>query len=565
MGRRHLDARPDPTVPDGRRLIDSLLVVNENVLEKDAAGREHGVMLTLDVTQAGINPEDELSIRTAGGRTIRPIVMNSSKTEDGCLSRVRLYWPDRTRRSVEIYHLFSGPRNKAVTDETLSSAYADTRTLQNEFIKVVFNDNGRVAGVYNQSRPVLGPDSLLPAVYYKHEDVTRAYRPEKIEVDVEQDGSSGVAVIRLSGKLNMSDVPKAEAGVMDYRLTLIAGVPYLFMESALIYPRTASHVTLSAGHPALARKVDEGWISVAPAELIPTLTAGKQHPFRVDRKNYLGVESSYEIDYYKHSARNLNLANINNHITDGYAAVIGLEGGVAVAADTSLLSSFAFCPLKMEYLPDQDVFNIRLNPFGTYFGPQYDQPTWGSGLGYKTALTVGGQYRSSAPSFNGADQAFSLMLSFFDGQTVPETVGNDMAAFAHPPMVMTGGVVAASRLDHQLSTDLHPPGGFLVGSADATVYLSWDRVPGKVEKYEVHCREAGGRSAQVWSTTHTSLEVNDLDQEKLYMVRVVSVGPDGRKSRPSQELTFTAGQPFPSPPVSLPLYLQVRLMLAELF
>jgi hypothetical protein len=560
LGRRYLKTSAPAKEPTGYRRLDSVLVLDDAV--QSGLGAKS---LTLDVNRAGVGRDETLVVRTPDGRLIRPVVTHAGRAADGSLAKVRLYVPAGSGLTTGVYDVLAGPAPETVPFGSRSYARADESILANEFIKVKFDTGGHVTTVDYHDRSVLGPESLLPAIYYQKDNGLHTYRPQKLRVIVEQDGSSGVAVVRLIGKLTMPDVPDSRPGDMDYRLTLIAGVPYLFLESALVYPQTSAHVTLSAGHPALSRKVDKNWISVAPAEIRPTLTADKDRPFRVVRQNYLGVASSYDIDYFRHSGKNLNLANINNHITDGYAAVIGREGGVAVAVDTSIFSSFAFCPLKMRYKEDSDRFTIRMNPFGTYFGPQYDQPTWGSGLGYRTALSVGGQYRSSAPSYNGAGQTFSLMLSFFEDQTIPEAVKNSLTAFAHPPQIITGGQIMAANIPHRLKASDRPPAGVLAGSSDKTIYFSWDRSAGPVQFYEVQCENVADGQTKVWTTTHASLEVENFDPGKEYHARVISVSPDGRKSSPSPELTFTAGQPFPDHTVKVPVNLQVRLMLAELF
>jgi hypothetical protein len=79
------------------------------------------------------------------------------------------------------------------------------------------------------------------------------------------------------------------------------------------------------------------------------MTATKDIPFTVIKKNYFGVEDTYTINYFKHSKENLRLANVNNHITAGYVAVTNSKEFIAVAKDNAVLSNFAFCPLNIDY------------------------------------------------------------------------------------------------------------------------------------------------------------------------------------------------------------------------
>ena len=303
---------------------------------------------------------------------------------------------------------------------------------------------------------------------------------------------------------------------------------------------------------------------MAPAELRPTLTASQEHPFTVFKKNYLGVESSYSLDYFQHSAKNLNLADINNHITAEYLAVTGDEGGLAVAADTTVLANFAFCPLKMAYDPGEKLFRLRLNPFGAYFGPQYAQPTWGSGLGYTMALAAGGQYHSSAPSFNAVSQSFSLMLAFFPGNHPPASIKHDLAVFAHPPEAVTGGWIENSRLSRSPRKRVTAPLQVAAASDDRQVFFNWSRSAGPVKSYKVYCGPVGEAFNRVWSTHHGSLETDQLTRGTRYHAVVTAVGPDCLEGPQSAEIEFTPGDwPAPAPP-TLPAFLQLRLMTAGL-
>lgn len=57
-------------------------------------------------------------------------------------------------------------------------------------------------------------------------------------------------------------------------------------------------------------------------------------PIRILKQNYLDVTSSYAIDYFKHSADNLSLNNINIHITAAYVGMVVGGNSLAVGMDT---------------------------------------------------------------------------------------------------------------------------------------------------------------------------------------------------------------------------------------
>jgi hypothetical protein len=201
---------------------------------------------------------------------------------------------------------------------------------------------------------------------------------------------------------------------------------------------------------------------VAPAEIIFAGRATPEDPVRVLKRNYLGVASAYNLDYFALEPRNRNLDNVNNHITAGWVALTAGGRGLSVAMDTSVQSNFAFAPLKMACDPHSGTFQVRVNPFGTYHGRQYRMPTWGNGLGYDVTLHTGEQFASAGPTYNGAEQEFALLIGFFQGQEIPPALQQAMRAFAHPPWVVSATAPRFSRptiapLSASLAPRLHAP------------------------------------------------------------------------------------------------------------
>jgi hypothetical protein len=73
-----------------------------------------------------------------------------------------------------------------------------------------------------------------------------------------------------------------------------------------------------------------------------------------------------------------------------------------------------------------DSFQVRANPFGTYYGRQYRPPTRGNGQGYEMTLYTGEQLASAAPTYNGVSRKFDLLISFFRGQQLPPRIKKDL-------------------------------------------------------------------------------------------------------------------------------------------
>lgn len=256
------------------------------------------------------------------------------------------------------------------------------------------------------------------------------------------------AGIRLSGSFAGLTAGAKSGGQAVYTVSLLAHRPYLLLRGEISYPASERNDIIKADKPALSHRLDMRWREVAPAEIQFTPKATRQHPPRILKRNYLGVETYYTLDYFRHSPENLNLDDVNNHITQSYVGIVSGEYGMAIATDTTVQAIFAFAPLKLTYDPGRESFQIRANPFGTYFGRQYRPPTRGNGQGYEMTLYTGEQLVSAAPTYNGVDREFSLLISFFKGRQIAPRLKEDLLGYAHPPVVVSLNAPASDIVSH---------------------------------------------------------------------------------------------------------------------
>ncbi len=403
---------PKPPV-QGMKFIDAFLTLS-NTTE---ARPSDFTFVTFDLSGLSV-PNEGFYILGPSGKITIPYVITSHLSADGTVALVTLFFsPDEGSGP---YFLFHGP--KGIYPVVGFKTAAAAGVLTNDTIRLEVSNEGIVKTVSFNKKKYLNEKSLLPKITYRAKDKEKTIElsPKTLKVAVENDGTEGVARIRIFGDFNIPEIKGGQPGFVDYRLTLLDGVPYLFLDGEIVYPKTPKKDLMGMGKPVtLLRKLDRGWYETAPAELIMASTATKKAPFVVIKRDFLGVESSYPLDYFKHSDENLNLADVNNHVTAEYAAVAGGGSGIAVALDNTVRSDFAFMPLKLSYDPEKASFSLKLNPFGTYFGPQYYQPTWGKRIGYEAASLSGESYESSAPSYNGYGEGFSLMIAVLRRRYAP--------------------------------------------------------------------------------------------------------------------------------------------------
>lgn len=338
--------RPTETTPESH-FISNVYLVSDSEQEKTPSGK----LLTVPLAET-LADSERLALVNQSGEILPTATLLAG--DGSARIHVRGSVPDGS------YGLIAVP---AKTSEDLKT---DPSELSNGLVQISLNENGIVESVSsdNGNRLELEGRSLLPELNFGGEMLS----PEKLEVEVLSDGSRGAVTLRLSGEFNLAGVSVVRPGRIDYRISLVAQVPYLFVEGGILYPETPRDDLKKTGRASLTRRLDRRWREVAPLPLRFAHTATLDKPFRVLKRNYVGAESSYTIDYHKHSSENKDLANVNNHITAEYVGLTNGKRAVAVATDTTVQANFAYAPMKQTH--SWGTSRMLINPFGACYGKQ---------------------------------------------------------------------------------------------------------------------------------------------------------------------------------------------------
>ncbi len=418
------------------------------------------------------NPEDmQLFVEGTGAGSTRVANLGLSKDANGA-RWLRIFVPTENGLMDGEYRLYGKPTAGTVEKRVA----ADENGISNGKLEVRFDKDGKVEGIYLDGVRYADAGSLTP--YFRYDGRVIDFEPERVWSETAPDGMSGS--VRVVGKTRGPKKGAVSDGYFDYTFTLVADRPYLLLDGEIQYPATKLKDTVKENIPALARRADTDWIETAPAEIRFSPRSPKNAPVRVLKHNYLGVESEYALDYFRHSPENLNLGNANNHVTNSYFGLVSGGRGMAVATDNTVLSNFAFAPLKVEYDRAADSFGVRANPFGAYHGEQYRPPTTGNGHGYEAAILAGEQYASSAPTYNGASHRIRIMVAFFDGNRIPEKLEEELLAYANPPVAVTLG---GNESDVRSAGYFFPPVEFTPGVSSNAIVSRPAMVSGNDDAY----------------------------------------------------------------------------------
>jgi hypothetical protein len=557
-GLQHYLTRKKATLQEKEslKLLDTIMVIHSHAKQKNNNNR----FLTL-LQPKKYGPGMKLVLVRSDGKILPTITLDNSEDRNGA-SKLSLYVVNHQAFSDGIYHLCAFIGEKASHTIIEDGSNVDSAKISNDRLSISF-ENSTLEGIYLDDTRQVDTGSLLP--YLKWKNKTYGAKAKIIQKSRTDDGR--FVSVRIAGPLSGPLNHTISNGWMDYNFTLLDDLPYLVVKGTIQYPLTRENDILKAGVSELIRRTDSNWQEVAPLEVQLTSTAGKENPIRVLKQNYLDITSDYALNYFHHSDNNLNLDNVNNHITKSYVGMVAGNRGTAVAMDTSIQANFAFSPLKLRYDSNNRVFSVRANPFGTYHGRQYTQSTWGNKNGFDATLLLGEQFASAAPTYNGTKQHFSIMLAFFNGRQMPEKIKNDLMAYSHPPMVFSLRKNSKRGPENQ---PLPSPQGLVAAYHEGKVHFGWDVGTFDKSHYRIYCGLKPGQYQAVYPAVGNHLQVSRLTdvhpfiKGQRYYAAIERISAKGKSSQRSPEIEFTFAPQKEWVP-KVPIKLEARILWANLF
>jgi hypothetical protein len=206
-----------------------------------------------------------------------------------------------------------------------------------------------------------------------------------------------------------------------------------------------------------------------------------------------------------------------------------------------------------------------MNPFGTYFGDQYYQPTWSNGQGFTVSQLAGDQYNTAACTFSGHTSRFSLMVSFFKGDAIPVKEKQGLISFARPPFAVGLGECSVPEIKQEPTA----PVGFLGLYGDSGIYFHWEKPAGAPKSYRVYCGTEPGSYTQKYTQTgsESTLFVKEFSRSvpfktgRAYYASITAVDSSGREGPRSPEIRFTT-ETYKRKDMDLPVMLQLKILWA---
>lgn len=320
------------------------------------------------------------------------------------------------------------PKSQLPDQKIDNGVWVDDFGMGNEMIRVQFDANNQLELLQFKGEEFSATPFVNSAITYnKQKEVVDCW--EMLQSEVIGQGLIGIKRMRAVLPVKSDRLLHVE---IEREILIASTLPYLYITMSVKYPKTEFKNYKEEHAKRLATAYDARWEEVIPCEVSPSIYGTDSQYLKIWKHNYLNHVSHYELNYGSFS-KNKELDSFNNHITNGWVGVSNGEKGLLLAQSADYLASFAFCPMRLRKINNKQ--HIFLNPFGSYFGNQLDYQTAYSGLGKKMAVALAVQYDPYAPSYNGKQQLFSLMLAPYKGDEPPNYIQNDAKAFAYPYMI----------------------------------------------------------------------------------------------------------------------------------
>lgn len=348
----------------------------------------------------------------------------------------RLAFDHKQSNSVVFSLEFSETDSKEV--ETKGKEIIATKnSLRNEYISLEFDGNGKISSFKYNNVEFACPSFLESSISYDNV----IYYSDSDKIIVSRNGSDGFsASISISSEFFIEKNYKVKAVKL---LKLYSDLPYLFVNVSMDIPDIKGETTNIGKSDGTSYFVEEKyqdkWQEIMPCEIRSNIL-GLDEPLKIWKRNFFGVVDYYKLDMKEVDIKNADIDCLVANISDGWMSLSNKEKGLLVGFNSLKAANFAFSPIKIKDKGFGDLAakgqQVRINPFGTYYGKLFHYWTEGNGHAQKIVTKLIGTNESTAPTFSGKRVLFDLIISPFLADSPPESIQNFADHYSFEPLVI---------------------------------------------------------------------------------------------------------------------------------
>lgn len=331
----------------------------------------------------------------------------------------------------------------------LKDLKANKRELSNEFISLLLDEEGRIISLEYKDEEFACDNFLESAVVFGEPKKAKRYSSHKNEVIVLRDGTDGFSVsLKLKSEFEIIQDSQVTA---EKTITLYSGLDKLFIKVKMQLCDIKGEKCSEDGTSFVEDPWDERWREIMPCEIKPNII-GSEKPLRIWKKNFMGYVSHFDCDMKVIDPKNYDIGCMVANISDGWMALTNSNKGILIGFNALKAANFAFSPIKIKDKGFDDTKKegqqIRINPFGTYYGDHLNYWTDGTGHAQEIIPELFGTYYSTAPTFSGQEINFELVLSPYLGDEPPTKTQNFADHFSFPPLILIGSKESPRMVDN---------------------------------------------------------------------------------------------------------------------
>lgn len=335
------------------------------------------------------------------------------------------------------HNLFMTQMDLLNENQKTKTLKADKNLITNGIITLSINERGEINSFQFKNKEYATTKFLDSAVTFGKIGKGKRFSPKLNEVIVLRDGNDGFsASIKIKSEI---EIIKGSKIYTEKILTVYSGVPSIFLDINMNLCDIRGDSVVMDGTCFVQEEHDNRWQEIIPCEIRPDLI-GVENPLRVWKKNFFGRVSYFDINMQDIDKRNSDIDCLVSNISDGWMALSDKSKGLLLGFNSLEAANFAFSPLKVRSKGFGDASKkgqqVRINPFGTYYGDLLRYWTMGSGHAEKITRKFLGTIHSTAPTYSGKELKFNLILMPYIGDKPPESIQSIADHFSLPPLII---------------------------------------------------------------------------------------------------------------------------------
>lgn len=313
--------------------------------------------------------------------------------------------------------------------------------MKNKYITLEFNNKGKINSFQFNNVEFGCPRFLESSINFDKSNKGKIYNSDTDEIIIQRDGSDGFsASIKIKSEF---EIEKHYRVYSEKTIKLYSELPYLFVDVLMHVPEIKGETTNIGKSDGTSYFVEEKynkkWKEIMPCEIRSNIL-GTNKSLRIWKKNFLGNVDYFNLDMKEVDPKNADIDCLVANISDGWMALSNQEKGLLIGFNSLKAANFAFSPLKIKDKGFGDIKmkgqQVRINPFGTYYGEVFHYWTEGNGHAQKITANLIGTNESTAPTFSGKTISFNLLLSPYIGDSPPKVIQSFADHFSFKPLIL---------------------------------------------------------------------------------------------------------------------------------